>query len=182
MRYPAVPPAVALVCGAALGLSFRAAPAGVAAALALGAALSVVGWKERVAPAFVAAALFTFAASGYALASTAFYRATHAPLRSALIAAGGPRAVSDAPGDPVTLIGTLEADASPSESGVRLSIDVARLVRDGREYRAAGGVLLTVAGDAPVASRRAMAAGTNREAARPAPAPVALSESRRTGR
>jgi competence protein ComEC len=143
---------VALVCGAALGLSFRAAPAGVAAALALGAALSVVGWKERVAPAFVAAALFTFAASGYALASTAFYRATHAPLRSALIAAGGTRAVSDAPGDPVTLIGTLEADASPSESGVRLSIDVARLVRDGREYRAAGGVLLTVAGDAPVAS------------------------------
>lgn len=150
MRYPAVPPAVALVCGAALGTSFHAAPAGVAAALVLGTALSVVGWRARVAAAFAASALFTVASSGYALASVAWYRATHAPLRSALVAVGGPRAVSDAPGDPVTLIGTLAADASPSESGVRLSIDVARVIGDGREYRAAGGVLLTVAGDAQV--------------------------------
>lgn len=148
MRYPAVPPAVALVCGAALGTSFHAAPAGVAAALVLGTALSVVGWRAGVAAAFAASALFTLASSGYALASVALYRAAHAPLRAALVAVGGPRAVSDAPGDPVTLIGRLAADASPSESGVRLSIDVARVIGDGREYRAAGGVLLTVAGDA----------------------------------
>jgi competence protein ComEC len=139
---------VALVCGAALGTSFHAAPAGVAAALVLGTALSVVGWRAGVAAAFAASALFTLASSGYALASVALYRATHAPLRAALVAVGGPRAVSDAPGDPVTLIGTLAADASPSESGVRLSIDVARVIGDGREYRSAGGVLVTVAGDA----------------------------------
>jgi competence protein ComEC len=159
VRYPAVPPAVALVCGAALGLTLPAAPDGVAAALVLGAALSAVGWRERVAPVFVASALFTFASGGYALASVALYRATHAPLRAALITAGGPRAVSDAPGDPVTLIGRLEADASPSASGVRLSIDVARMVSDGREYRAAGGVLLTVAGAAPVADVEAWRRG-----------------------
>ena len=149
MRYPAVPPAIALVSGAALGLSYHAAPSGVAAALVLGTALSVAGWRERVAPAFVAAALFTFAGGGYALASAASDRATHSPLRSAIIAAAGPLAISDAPGDPITLIGTLAADASPTESGVRLSMDAVRVVVDGREHRAAGGVLLTVAGDAP---------------------------------
>jgi len=130
---------------------YRTAPGGVAAAVVLGAALSVVGWRERVSLAFAAAALFTFSASGYALASTAVYRALHAPLRSALLAAAGPRAVSDAPGDPVTLVGTLDADASPSSSGVRLSIEVMRAVIDGREHDASGGVLLTVAGDAPPA-------------------------------
>ena len=151
MRYPAAAPAVALVCGAALGVAHQAAPGGMAAAVVLGAALGVVGWRERVAPAFVAAALFAFAASGYALAATASYRALHSPLRSALVAAAGPRAISDAPGDPVTLVGTLDADASPAEAGVRLSIDVVRVVVDGREHRAEGGVLLTVAGDAPYA-------------------------------
>jgi hypothetical protein len=114
----------------------RTAPGGVAAAVVLGAALSMVGWRQRVAPAFAAAALFTFSATGYALASTAVYRALHAPLRSALLAAAGPRAVSDAPGEPVTLVGTLDADASPSASGVRLSIQVMRAVIDGREHRA----------------------------------------------
>ena len=120
-----------------------------AAAVALGASLSVLAWKERVAAAFAASALFTFTACGYALASTASHRATHSQLRAALIAAIGPRAVSDAPGDPVMLLGRLAADASPAEGGVRLNLEVRSAVVDGRARPAAGGVLLTVAGDAP---------------------------------
>jgi competence protein ComEC len=123
----------------------------VAAALALGAGLTVVAWRECVAPAFVSAALFTFALSGYALAGTESYRARHAELRTVLAGAAGPRAVSEAPADPVILVGTLETDASPSESGVRLDLAVVRVVIDGRPLRASGGVRLTVAGDAPPA-------------------------------
>ncbi len=151
MRYPAVPPALALVAGAALGIWWNAAPSAAAAAVALGAALSALGWKERVAAAFVTSALFTFAACGCALASTASHRATHSQLRAALIAAVGPHAISDAPGDPVTLIGRLAADASPAESGVRLNLEVFSAVVDLRAHPARGGVLLTVAGDAPPA-------------------------------
>jgi competence protein ComEC len=72
-------------------------------------------------------------------------------LRSVLVGAAGPGAVSDAPADPVTLIGRLPADASPAESGVRLPVDVHQVVVDGRAYRAKGGVLLTVAGEVPPA-------------------------------
>ena len=148
VRYPAVPPALALVAGAALGLWWNAAPSAAAAAVVLGAGLSVLGWQEDVAAAFVAPALFTFAACGCVLASTASQRATHSPLRATLIAALGPRAVSDAPGDPVTLTGRLAADASPGASGVRLNLRVSAATVDGRARPSEGGVLLTVAGDA----------------------------------
>jgi len=146
-----VPPAIALLAGAALGVSHNPEPGAVAAALSLGAGLSALAWRERVAPAFVAAALFTFAASGHALSATASYRATHAQLRSVLTAVAGPRAISDAPGEPVTLVGLLLADASPTESGVRISLNVLQVVVDGRTHRAEGGVLLTVGGEAPLA-------------------------------
>ena len=152
-----------------------------AAAVALGASLSVLAWKERVAPAFAASALFTFAACGYALASTASHRATHSQLRAALIAAVGPRAVSDAPGDPVMLLGRLAADASPAEAGVRLNLEVRSAVVDGRTRPAAGGVLLTVAGDAPSGAGRGVAAGEDRQAARSAQAAGPVPQ-RRSGR
>jgi competence protein ComEC len=148
VRHPAVPLAIAILAGAALGVRFAAPPNALAAALVLGAALGLVGWMERVALAFVAAALFTAAACGFALASTAAYRATHSPLRAALVAAAGPNAVSDAPGDPVTLLGTLAADASAAGTGTRLSLTVRQVVIGGCHRRAEGGVLLTVAGEA----------------------------------
>jgi competence protein ComEC len=152
VRFPAVPPAIALVTGAALGLRGHAEPAAVGAAAALGAVLSVLAWRERADAAFVAAAAFTFAVCGYVLSSTASDRALHTQLRSALVGAAGPRAIADAPGEPVVLLGTLNADAARGASGVRLSLDVEHAVIDGREHPAAGGVLLTVAGEAPPAS------------------------------
>ena len=122
-----------------------------AVAVVIGASLSVLAWTERVTAAFVAAALFAFTACGCTLASTAAYRATHSQLRAALADAAGPRAIGDGTGDPVTLVGRLAADAAPAESGVRLSLNVLTIVVDGREHPADGGVLLTVAGDAPPA-------------------------------
>jgi competence protein ComEC len=149
MHYPAVAPALALVAGAALGVCTSAEPSAVAAALVLGAGLSLLSWRQQSSPAFVAAALFTFAVCGYVLGLTASQRAMRSPLRSVLVEAAGPRAVSDAPGDTVTLIGRLTADASPTETGVRLALDVRHAIIEGRLRRAGGGVLLTVAGDAP---------------------------------
>jgi len=125
------------------------APGAAAAALLVGAGLSVVSWRERVAPAFAAAVLFTVAGCGCTLAASAAQRATHPLLRTALVAAAGPRAISDAPGDPVTLVGALTADAAQAESGVRLSIQVRQVVIDRQAHRGEGGVLLTVAGEAP---------------------------------
>jgi len=149
VRYPAIAPSLALVAGAALGVWCSAEPPAVAAALVLGAGLSLLSWRQQSPPAFVAAALFTFAVGGYALAVTASHRAIRTQLRSALVEAAGPRAVSDAPGDTVILIGRLSADASPMETGVRLALDVRHAIIEGRPRRAEGGVLLTVTGDAP---------------------------------
>ncbi|MGE5198414.1 MAG: ComEC/Rec2 family competence protein, partial [Rhodospirillaceae bacterium] len=148
MRYPAVPPAAALVCGAALGVGSRVPAGAMAASLTIGVALSVVCWRERVVPAFVMSALVAAGASGFALAATASQRATHTSLRAVLDAAGGSYAVSDAPGDPVTIVGRLKADAAPADNGVRLSLSARQVIIDGREHRAAGGVLLTVSGAA----------------------------------
>jgi competence protein ComEC len=147
VRYPAVPLAAALVAGAALGVADDAQPGAVAAALALGYSLCVLSWREAVAPAMAAAAIFTAAASGYALASTAARAATHTQLRAALRVAGGPGAVSDAPGPPVTLVGTLLADASPGGSGIGLALRVRQAALEGPAFEADGGVLLTVAGE-----------------------------------
>jgi competence protein ComEC len=152
VRYPAAPPALAVLLGTALGVRTAVDPHAAAAALAVAAGLCLVAWRERVAPAFVAAALSSAVVCGWTLGSTAAERALHAPLRAALIAAAGPGAVSDAPADPVTLVGTLTADAAPVETGVRLSLAVQRFEIDGRSHAAEGGVLLTVAGDAPAAT------------------------------
>ena len=65
MRFPAVPPAIALVFGAALGVTGQAAPGALAAALVLGATLSLLAWHQRVDAAFTAAVLFTYAVCGY---------------------------------------------------------------------------------------------------------------------
>jgi competence protein ComEC len=146
MRYPAVPLSAAIVAGAALGVADAAPPRAVAAALVLGYSLTVLSWREGVAAAATAAAVLTAASGGYALASTAARAATHTQLRAALRVAGGPVAVSDAPGPPVTLTGTLLADASPGESGVGLSVRVRQAAFEGRWFDADGGVLLTVAG------------------------------------
>jgi competence protein ComEC len=149
VRYPALPPAIAILCGAAIGVRCAAPAEAVAAVLVLGAALSIVSWRERVAPAFVASALLTAAASGYSVSSVAAHRALHAPLRAVLAESAGPQAVSDVPGDTVTLVGVLQADAAAAVSGVRLSLDVRHVRIDRRERPARGGVLLTVTGAAP---------------------------------
>jgi len=159
VRYPAVPPAIAVLLGAAIGVRAVVASNAAAAALVVGAGLCVAAWRERVVPAFAGAAVFTAAVCGCTLGSTAAQRAIHSPLRAALIAAGGPGAVSDAPGDPVTLVGTLAADAAPVETGVRLRLQVRHIVIDGRARPAEGGVLLTVAGYASVSTIEAWRRG-----------------------
>ena len=108
------------------------------------------------------------------LAVAASEHALHTQLRAALLAAAGPGAVSDAPGDPVILLGALDADASPADSGVRLSLAVAQVVIDRRAYPAAGGVLLTVAGNAPSSCVDEWRRRPDREGACPAPAPCAV--------
>lgn len=148
MRYPAVLPAAAVLLGSALGVRASVASNAAAAALVLGSGLCLVAWRERSAPAFVGAAVVTAGLCGFTLGSTAAQRAVHSPLRAALRAAAGPQAVSDAAGDPVTLVGALADDAFPVGTGVRLSLRVQQIVIDGRARPAKGGVLLTVAGEA----------------------------------
>ncbi len=109
-------------------------------------------WHQRAVRPFVAASLVAFAVCGMALASAASFRATHSALRAALAANVGPQAIGDAPSDPVIVAGTLDADASVTESGVRLILRVTRIVVDGRSHDAGGGVLLTVVGDAAPAT------------------------------
>jgi competence protein ComEC len=151
VRYPAAPPAIALLGGAALGVRWQAEPSGLAAALVLGAVLGWLSWRQRLAAAFVAAALAAFAACGLALAGAASHRATHSDLRAALVSEFGTRAIADGPGDPVMLVGRLDADGALVETGARLALSVEGIEVDGLTHRAPGGVLLTVAGDVPPA-------------------------------
>ncbi len=149
MRYASAPPALALLAGCALGSFHRVGPGLAAAAVAAAWTLGLCAWYGRSARAFVAAALAGFAACGAALSSVATERAVHPPLRAAIAAVLGGGAIGDAPSEPLVVQGRLAADAAPSETGVRLILDVSAFTVDGRAHAARGRVSLSVAGDAP---------------------------------
>jgi len=148
VRYPSGPPAIAILLGCAAGCAQPIAPLQGAAVISMACAIAAWCWCRRAPAAFAASALAGFGLCGMLLASTASFRATHSQLRAALAAELGPRAVGDAPSDPVSVIGRLEADAAPSETGVRLAVRITSIEVGGRCRDADGGVTLTVVGEA----------------------------------
>jgi competence protein ComEC len=148
VRHPAVPPALAILAGCALGSVLQVDPRAVASAAWLGWMLSLLCWRQQALPACVGAAVFTVWICGVGLASTASWRAVHSELRAAITGARGPTAIGDHAAEPVLVTGRLDADAVRVESGARLALQVTQVEIDGRSYAAQGGVSLTVTGDA----------------------------------
>ena len=146
MRYPAVPPALALLAGSAFACVGGADLAGAAAALWLACVAAAVGWRSRSTSACVLATLFGFWSAGAGLTALASWEAAHTPLRAALVKARGARAISDSALDPLQVVGRLAEDAAIGESGVRLSLRVRTIEDRGAVLPADGGVLLTVTG------------------------------------
>ncbi|MCX6549992.1 MAG: DNA internalization-related competence protein ComEC/Rec2 [Acidobacteria bacterium] len=146
VRHPAVPVALALLGGCAVGSLHHVDTRAAAAAVWVGCATAAACWREAEVRAFVAAALFGFWACGVGLASDASWARLHTPLRAALVLARGASSVGDSPLDPVVIRGRLTDDAAPSESGVRLAVEVESIEVDGHWRAAPGGVLITVTG------------------------------------
>lgn len=146
MRFPAVPPALAILGGGLFGCYCQIEPRASAASICIGWMVCVFCWRQQAPNAFAGSAVFAFALCGVGLGSAASARAVHSELRAALTAEFGPQAVGDNPADPVIAIGQLDSDASPIESGVRLALQVTHIEVEGRLCRAAGGVFLAVAG------------------------------------
>ena len=157
MRTVVAIPALALLAGSALGLLLPDIPAAIALATLVVACATAVVVRTRDR-SLIACVVVGFAAGAHALSSDAWHRARASPLRQAFDeAAVAERANAVAehrftPEDPAAFAiveGVLRADASPSPSGVSLSVDVTRfaslatpsVVRDVR-----GGALLTVVG------------------------------------
>ena len=148
VRHPAVPPALAILAGCALGSFVQVDARSVAAGAWVGWVLSLLCWRQQAVPAFAGAALFSFWTCGVGLASTASWRAVHSELRAAITGVRGAAAIGDGAADPVLVTGRLDADAARIESGVRLALQVMAVEIDGRTQPARGGVSLTVTGDA----------------------------------
>ncbi len=145
-------PAVGLLVGAALGFGRTAMPAWIARSLLVASAVVAVwAWRRQSTVAFGALVAWTFCLGGIVLASSAWQRAWQPPL----LADVGPL---DAGHDrsPLVVTGRLRADASPTASGVSLSLDVLEIEHPGQPPRgpgadgrgaSLGGVALTVVGD-----------------------------------
>jgi competence protein ComEC len=158
VRHAAGVPAVSLFAGAALGLLLADPPYLLTgAAIVASIAGAIAACCVRRSPAVAVAAACGFAAGGALLSSVAWSRASRPPLRTAFEAlakeqrAGAEREGRRLPLDDeafVTLEGTLRADASPSEAGVSISLDVDALERNGFSPFGAleGGVQLIVIG------------------------------------
>jgi competence protein ComEC len=165
VRYAAGIPAAAILAGSALGLAVSEPPV-LAASIALTASVVSAFWCHRdgggrLLAAFVAASFFCGAVL---LAATAWQHAWRPPLRAAFEeAARAARAHAEAEGrqmpldDEATMVieGILRADASPSEHGVSLSVDVDAVQADTavRQFDRSTGVIVSVVGS--IAAERA---------------------------
>jgi competence protein ComEC len=157
VRIVAAVPASALIAGAAVGLLVSDPPSlllYIALASALVAATSA--WRLQWSRRFLIAVASVFFLGGALLGIDAWARAWRPPLRIAF------ERLADNDEWFATLQGTLRADASPTATGVSLSVDVESVARffqtndSDREgsigveregfSRASGGVLLTVVG------------------------------------
>jgi competence protein ComEC len=170
VRSIAVVPSLSLVAGAGLGLL---APDAVAmlAPLCLAAAVAAALYAWRFARPWELA-LWTslaFIGGGALLSADAWQQAAHSTLRAAFdrlqaaerrttIERG--RAAPDDPGAATVVTGVLTADASPRAGGVVMALAVESIRgAEGAEERVAGGVSLTVAGEAAATARREWRAG-----------------------
>ena len=167
MQYVAAVPAAALLAGAALGVAAAEFPhPPVLVVLILAVAAAAWAWRVRQPSILVAAIALAFCCGGALLGADAWQRAWRPPLRNAFEAlareqrADATREGRRLPEDDEAFAivdGTLRADASPSDSGVSLSIAVTgsaslsgeRRVGSARlsgEQSAAGGLLVTITG------------------------------------
>jgi competence protein ComEC len=159
VRHIAALPSIAIILGSALGL-LASEPPTLPASIALTACTVSIFWARRAGEdrALVACVAGAFLSGAVLLAADAWQRAWHPPLRALFErAAQAERTQAAAEGrtlpmeDEASLIveGTLRQDASPSENGVSISVDVDRAgVQQADEARGArGGVALTVVGE-----------------------------------
>lgn len=167
-------PSLALIAGCAFGLlspSFPAFPAETVAAAAVLAAIvsrfrraGLVSGRRpirhRRQATFLVSLACAFASGGALLAQHVWLAAWRPPLRAVFDdavrrekadAAAAKRFVTEDTQIPMELTGVLRADASPTETGASMSVEVTQ--------PAAGGVLLTVVGDAARAGAAAWRAG-----------------------
>ena len=177
MRTAAAIPTVGLLAGCAVGLiASNLSP--ISAAIVLCAAAVVAAWAWCAARALLlgGAVCVAFAAGGAALAASGWQRAWRPPLRArfddlartrrAQASFEGRRLPEDDEA-PATLEGTLRADASLTETGVTLTLDVEAISgREGQEgwegrdrRESLGGVVVTVAGSLAAAQMEAWRAG-----------------------
>jgi competence protein ComEC len=163
MRIVAAVPAVALIAGSALGLFVPDIPTFIPlVTLVAACATAVVAWRGPSTSlgesAMVVAVAAGFAAGGELLAADAWHKAQASTLRQAFDeAAAIDRANANVerrfvPLDPsafAVVDGVLRQDASPTPTGVSLSLDVTRVapfVTPGITREVSGGALVTVAG------------------------------------
>jgi competence protein ComEC len=148
MRYPAAPPALAVLAGCACGSVWALDRGAAASAVWLACLTAAIAWRFRSGSGCVIATIAGCWAAGAALASLGAWEAVHTPLRAALVQVRGPDAVSDSTLDPLEVEGRLAEDAAVTASGIRLSLRVRTIEEHEREIPAAGGVLITVTGSA----------------------------------
>ncbi len=156
MQHPAFLPAWAVLAGVWIG---SAAPAGAVPgfAIALVAAwmLALAAYERESARGVALGSALAFGLAGAALAAHAQARATRAPLRHVLLAEPGLVGGRS----PVLLEGRLREDASPTDTGVSLVLDVTRVTVGRRSVTTRGGVRLAVGGSVEPAAFRAWRAG-----------------------
>jgi len=142
MRLVGVPPAVALVTGAATGIAWDVA----GSLVPLAAVCLIAGWlafHRRASPVAVGAVLVGFGVAGMALASDARRAALDTPLRAVL--GDGVRH------DPIRIRGVLLEDAARGPEVATVRARVEELRRGGAWVPVDGAVAFSVGGQAPAA-------------------------------
>ena len=143
MQAPAVFPALAIVAGIACGVLAPSLRPYAAPAVIVCVASAFVAWRAAYARTFAALALAGFWAAGALLGAVDAARATRTPL------AGFFADYNAQPGGaiwPLTVEGRLRGDATPTEYGASLTIDIARVRTPCGWLPAEGGVRLAVSG------------------------------------
>lgn len=150
MTLPAVPPALAILAGTAVGVFCDDGPGrGAGAAVWTAWLLAAIGVIQRHGWLAIGATLGALALCGWTLGAQAARVVAEPPLRAILSDRLDASRDVGGPDDAVHLAGRLTEDVSPDPDGVRLSLDVETLETASASWRVRGRVLLSVAGDVP---------------------------------
>ncbi|HEX4348176.1 MAG TPA: ComEC/Rec2 family competence protein, partial [Vicinamibacterales bacterium] len=169
MPIVAAVPSLALIAGSSLALFFPSFSRPVAdGAVAIGSLLAIVAWTRcravlqghhtRWRAAFLMSLACAFGAGGALLAQHEWAAAWRPPLRIVFDeavnadkadAAAQKRFITEDVAIPMEIVGLLRADASPTDTGASISVDVQAVSGEASPspHATAGGVLLTVVGD-----------------------------------